>query len=104
MPKPATVDAIFFDAHADDIELACGGTIATLVKSGRRVAIVDLTRGEMGTRGTPETRLRESRAAAKTLGAAFREQLNFGDRKSTRLNSSHRTISYAVFCLKKKTI
>ncbi len=79
MPKPATVDAIFFDAHADDIELACGGTIATLVKSGRRVAIVDLTRGEMGTRGTPETRLRESRAAAKTLGAAFREQLNFGD-------------------------
>jgi bacillithiol biosynthesis deacetylase BshB1 len=79
MARPDSVDAIFFDAHADDIELACGGTIATLAKSGRKVAIVDLTRGEMGTRGTPQTRLRESRAAAKTLGAAFREQLDFGD-------------------------
>lgn len=73
------VDAIFFAAHADDIELACGGTIAKFVKSGRRTGIVDLTRGEMGTRGTPEKRLTESRAAARVLGATFREQLDFGD-------------------------
>jgi bacillithiol biosynthesis deacetylase BshB1 len=79
MAKAESMDAIFFGAHADDIELACGGTIARLVKSGRNVGIVDLTRGEMGTRGTPQTRLRESRAAAKTLGAAFRQQLDFGD-------------------------
>lgn len=79
MKKNESVDAIFFDAHADDIELSCGGTIATMVKQGRRVGIVDLTRGEMGTRGTPETRKRESSAAARILGAAFREQLDFGD-------------------------
>ncbi len=79
MARANSVDAIFFAAHADDIELACGGTVVNIVKSGRRVGVVDLTRGEMGTRGTPQTRLRESRAAARTLGAAFRDQLDFGD-------------------------
>ena len=79
MAKSTSVDAIFFAAHADDIELACGGTIAKMVSDGRRAGIVDLTRGEMGTRGTPETRLRESRAAARVLGATFREQFDFGD-------------------------
>jgi len=74
-----TVDAIFFAAHADDIELACGGTIVNMIRTGRRAGIVDLTRGEMGTRGAPEVRLRESRAAAKVLGTTFREQLDFGD-------------------------
>ena len=79
MAKSTAVDAMFFAAHADDIELACGGTIARMVREGRRTGIVDLTRGEMGTRGDPETRLRESKAAAKTLGATFREQFDFGD-------------------------
>ena len=74
-----SVNAIFFAAHADDIELACGGTIVNMIRAGRRAGIVDLTRGEMGTRGAPEVRLRESRAAAKVLGATFREQLDFGD-------------------------
>jgi bacillithiol biosynthesis deacetylase BshB1 len=79
MAKKNGVDAIFFAAHADDIELACGGTIVKFVNDGRRVGLVDLTRGEMGTRGTPETRLRESLAAARVLGALFRIQLDFGD-------------------------
>src|ERR1051326_3769528 len=73
------VDAIFFDAHPDDIELSCGGTIVNFVKRGLRVGIVDLTSGEMGTRGTPQTRKREAAASARILGAAFREQLDFGD-------------------------
>jgi len=74
-----TVDAIFFDAHPDDIELSCGGTIVSFIKRGLRVGIVDLTSGEMGTRGTPTTRKREAAASARILGAAFREQLDFGD-------------------------
>ncbi|HEV2721557.1 MAG TPA: bacillithiol biosynthesis deacetylase BshB1 [Thermoanaerobaculia bacterium] len=74
-----TADAIFFDAHPDDIELSCGGTIVNFVRRGLRVAIVDLTSGEMGTRGTPQTRKREAAASARILGAAYREQLNFGD-------------------------
>jgi len=74
-----TVDIIFFGAHPDDVELSCGGTAAKLVKAGLRIGIADLTRGEMGTRGTPQTRKREAQNAAKALGATFRRQLDFGD-------------------------
>jgi bacillithiol biosynthesis deacetylase BshB1 len=74
-----TVDIIFFGAHPDDVELSAGGTAAKLVKDGLRIGIVDLTRGEMGTRGTPQTRKKESQAAAKALGATFRQQLDFQD-------------------------
>lgn len=73
------VDLLFIAAHPDDVELACGGTVARSVADGLRVGIVDLTRGETGTRGTPQTRKREAQAAARLLGAAFREQLDFGD-------------------------
>lgn len=74
-----TVDLLFFGAHPDDVELGAGGTIARAVSDGVRVGIVDLTRGEMGTRGTPETRKREAAASAKILGAVSRQQLDFGD-------------------------
>jgi N-acetylglucosamine malate deacetylase 1 len=74
-----TVDIIFFGAHPDDVELSCGGTVAKCVKDGLRAGIIDLTRGEMGTRGTPQTRKREAANAAKALGATFRTQLDFQD-------------------------
>lgn len=74
-----TVDILFFGAHPDDVELSAGGTVAKCVKDGLRVGIVDLTRGEMGTRGTPETRKKEAQNAAKALGAVFRQQLDFQD-------------------------
>lgn len=73
------VDLLFFGAHPDDVELAAGGTIARAVRDGLRVGMIDLTRGEMGTRGTPATRKREAQAAARVLGASFRDQLDFGD-------------------------
>ena len=73
------VDVLFFGAHPDDIELTCGATAAKLVKDGLRIGLVDLTRGEMGTRGTPQTRKREAAAAAKALGATFRHTLDFQD-------------------------
>lgn len=73
------VDLLFISAHPDDTELSCGGTIAKSVKAGLRVGMLDLTRGEMGTRGTPQTRNREAQASARILGAAFREQLDFSD-------------------------
>lgn len=74
-----SVDIIFFGAHPDDVELSCGGTVAKCVKDGLRVAIIDLTRGEMGTRGTPQMRKKEAANSAKILGASFRQQLDFGD-------------------------
>jgi bacillithiol biosynthesis deacetylase BshB1 len=73
------IDLLFFAAHPDDTELSAGGTLAKAVRDGYRVGMIDLTRGEMGTRGTPQTRKREAAAAAKVLGATFREQLDFGD-------------------------
>ena len=73
------VDILAFGAHPDDVELACGGTIATLVSQGQTVGIIDLTQGELGTRGTPEIRKAEATAAAKILGVSFRENLNMPD-------------------------
>lgn len=74
-----TVDILFFGAHPDDVELSAGGTAAKCVKDGLRIGIVDLTRGEMGTRGTPQTRKKEAQGAARALGATFRQQLDFQD-------------------------
>ncbi|HVT45818.1 MAG TPA: bacillithiol biosynthesis deacetylase BshB1 [Thermoanaerobaculia bacterium] len=79
MQRDQRVDILVFGAHADDIELSCGGTVVQAVSQGKLVGLVDVTRGEMGTRGTPAKRLRESRRAQKILGAAFREQLDLGD-------------------------
>jgi bacillithiol biosynthesis deacetylase BshB1 len=72
-------DLLFIAAHADDLELAAGGTIAKAVADGVSTGMVELTQGEMGTRGTPQIRNREARAGARILGVKFREQLDFGD-------------------------
>lgn len=66
-------------AHPDDAELIMGGTLAREAALGRRVALVDLTRGEAGSRGTPETRAAESAEAARILGVAHRESLGLPD-------------------------
>lgn len=66
-------------AHPDDAELVMGGTIAREAARGRRVCMIDLTRGESGSRGTPETRAREAAAAARILGVAHRESLGLPD-------------------------
>jgi bacillithiol biosynthesis deacetylase BshB1 len=68
-----------FGPHPDDIELGCGGTLIKLADQGYRCALVDLTHGEMGTRGTVETRTAEAAAAARILGATVRENLGLPD-------------------------
>ncbi|HRH65405.1 MAG TPA: bacillithiol biosynthesis deacetylase BshB1, partial [Bacteroidia bacterium] len=73
------IDVLAFSAHPDDVELACSGTILLLVQEGKKVGLIDLTRGELGTRGTPEIRLQEASAASGILGAVFRENLNLAD-------------------------
>jgi N-acetylglucosamine malate deacetylase 1 len=77
------LDVLAIAAHPDDIELSCGGTIAKLVKQGKKVGIVDLTQGEMGTRGSAEIRLQEADKAAKILGLSVRENLKLYDGKFT---------------------
>jgi LmbE family N-acetylglucosaminyl deacetylase len=73
------VDILAFGAHPDDVELSCGGTLHKAILEGKTVAIIDLTRGELGTRGTAEIRKAEASAAAKILGSSFRENLEFPD-------------------------
>ncbi|MGB2868246.1 MAG: bacillithiol biosynthesis deacetylase BshB1 [Bacteroidota bacterium] len=73
------VDVLAIGTHPDDIELACGGTVAKLVKDGYKVAIADLTQGELGTRGTKEIRAKEATAAAKILGVTSRINLHIPD-------------------------
>lgn len=72
-------DILAFGAHPDDVELGCGGTIAKEIAAGKTVVIVDLTRGELGTRGSAEIRDKESAQAARILGVAARENLRMAD-------------------------
>jgi len=73
------LDILAFGAHPDDVELGAGATIAKEIANGKKVGIVDLTRGELGTRGSAEIRDEEAAAAAKILGATVRENLRFAD-------------------------
>jgi N-acetylglucosamine malate deacetylase 1 len=73
------LDILAVGAHPDDVELSCSGTLAKEVDRGKKVGILDLTRGEMGTRGTAETRKEEAAAAAEILGISMRHNLGFRD-------------------------
>jgi len=73
------LDILAFGAHPDDVELGCAGTILKEIALGKKVGIVDLTRGELGTRGSAEIRDQEAAAAAKILGVSVRENLSFRD-------------------------
>ncbi len=73
------LDILVFGAHPDDVELSCGATIAKEISLGKKVGIVDLTRGELGTRGSAELRDEEAAHAAEILGVSVRENLRFRD-------------------------
>ncbi len=73
------LDILAFSAHPDDIEISCGGTIIKQIQLGKNVGIVDLTQGELGTRGSADLRLIESNKASKLLGLSIRENLKMED-------------------------
>ncbi|MBE2217256.1 MAG: bacillithiol biosynthesis deacetylase BshB1 [Ignavibacteria bacterium] len=73
------LDALIFAAHPDDAELCCGGTIAAITAMGKKAGIIDLTRGELGTRGTVKTRQAEAKMASDILGIEVRHNLNIPD-------------------------
>ena len=76
---PMKLDILVFAAHPDDAEMSCSGTILRAIKEGKKVGLVDLTRGELGTRGTYETRAEESAVATNILGIHARENLELED-------------------------
>ena len=73
------LDILVFGSHPDDAELGAGGTIAKEISAGKKVGIIDLTRGELGTRGSAEIRDKEAIKSAKILGVTVRENLKFAD-------------------------
>ncbi len=73
------LDILAIGAHPDDVELGAGATVAKMVQEGKKIGILDLTRGELGTRGTEETRKQEAADAAAILGVKIRENLGFRD-------------------------
>lgn len=79
LEQAVAVDILAFGAHPDDVEMSAGATLAKEIAGGKTVGIVDLTRGELGTRGTPEIRKKEALEAARILGATFRVNLGMAD-------------------------
>ncbi|HLQ51723.1 MAG TPA: bacillithiol biosynthesis deacetylase BshB1 [Terriglobales bacterium] len=79
MTAPLPLDILAIAAHRDDVEQTCGGTLLKMAEAGRRTGILDLTQGEMGTRGTAEDRAREAAAAARILKAVWRGALDIPD-------------------------
>ena len=73
------LDALAFGAHADDVEITCGGTIIKLASLGYKTGVISLTRGEMGTRGTPEIRAEEFKKSAEIMGLAMHKMLDMPD-------------------------
>ncbi|MBK9732579.1 MAG: bacillithiol biosynthesis deacetylase BshB1 [Chitinophagaceae bacterium] len=73
------LDLLAFGAHADDVELSCSGTLLKQISLGKKAGIIDLTRGELGTRGTPAIREREAQNAAQIMGIDIRENLGMRD-------------------------
>lgn len=91
-PLTEPLDVLAIGAHPDDVELFCGGTLALLAGRGLRVGMAHLTRGESGTRGTPQIRAEESRAAAEILGACFVRTLDLGDGRLADNDDQRRAI------------
>ena len=73
------LDILAFGSHPDDVELGCGGTLTAHISKGKKAGIIDLTRGELGTRGNPRIRQKEAEKAAAILGVKVRENLSFAD-------------------------
>lgn len=90
------LDILVFAAHPDDAELCCGGTLAKLTQQGKSVGIVDMTRGEMGTRGTPEQRIEESQNASAVLKLSTRENLQLPDTQLKNIPEYREKIIQAV--------
>jgi len=89
------LDLLAIAAHPDDVELTCGGTLIKMSERGYRTGILDLTAGEMGTRGTPEIRAKEAAASAKILGVSWRRTLGVPD-SDVQANRQHKTKLAAV--------
>ena len=89
-------DLLAIAAHRDDVELTCGGTLIKAARAGQRTAILDLTQGEMGTRGSAELRAEEARRAGEILGVSARENLGLPDAGVTNTPETRAQVARAI--------
>jgi len=98
------LDLLAIAAHPDDVELTCGGTLLKAADQGYKTGILDLTKGEMGSRGTPETRLKEAAKAARILRVAHRENLGLPD-AGLEVNERYKlAVATRIRALKPRTV
>lgn len=98
------VDILAIGPHPDDVELTSAGTLIRMVDQGYSVGILDLTRGEMGTRGTPEGRAEEAAQAAAVIGARFRANLDLGDSRLTASIENRMALAQVIRTVRPRTI
>ena len=91
-----SVDILAIAAHPDDVEQTCGGTLIKMAEKGYRTGVLDLTAGDMGTRGTPEQRIEESLTAAKIMLAGYRDNLRFPDARLENTISARMTLALKI--------
>lgn len=103
-PSAADLDLLAIAPHPDDAELICGGTLAKAAARGYRVGILDLTRGEMGTRGTVEQRAAEAATAARLLGVATRECLGLPDSGISNTQDTRRALALVLRRLRPRVV
>ncbi len=99
-----TVDLLALAAHPDDVEQTCGGTLIRAAEAGYRTAIIDLTAGDMGTRGTPELRVKESQEAAARMLVAHRENLYMPDARLENSLAGRFTIASRIRELRPRVV
>lgn len=98
------VDLLAIAAHPDDVELTVAGTLMKMIDAGYSAGILDLTAGEMGTRGTPELRAREADAARSIIGAAFRTTLDLGDSRLTASIENRMAVAAVIRDCRPRTV
>jgi bacillithiol biosynthesis deacetylase BshB1 len=98
------LDLLAIAAHPDDVEQTCGGTLLRMAEAGYRTGIIDLTAGEMGTRGTPEQRVSESVAAGRVLRVSHRENLYFPDARLENTMAGKMTLARRIRELRPRTV
>jgi N-acetylglucosamine malate deacetylase 1 len=98
------VDILTIAAHPDDVELTCAGVMIRMAHQGYSVGILDLTQGEMGTRGTPELRAQEAEAARAVMGAKFRETMNLGDSRLTNSIDNRLAVAERIRAARPQTV
>jgi N-acetylglucosamine malate deacetylase 1 len=101
---PVGLDVLAIAAHPDDVEQTCGGTLLKAAEAGYRTGVLDLTAGDMGTRGTPEERIAESQRAAKVLSLAWRGNLQMPDARLENTLAARMTLAMQIRALKPRVV